>query len=229
MSLRKRIEQSESLAAFLAAIIGRYLTFCDRTTRWEKKGQKELQAALAEGPVLLVIWHSRLVMVGHHWPRKSGSLSTLHDTSPIARVVGAAHRRLDLHPIEMSPRRANRAASRKVLTRVREGISIGITADGPLGPALVLGDPPLEWARTTGLPIFSYAFSTTRGWRTRSWDKMLMPRPFGRGAIVFRRHPTKAARKMDDAAIEALRRDLGELLNETKAEADRLIGLQVGP
>jgi lysophospholipid acyltransferase (LPLAT)-like uncharacterized protein len=208
--------------------MGRYLTFCNRTTRWKIEGQDELKAAMDEGPVLLVIWHSRLMLVGHHWPRAHGSLSTLHDTSPIARVVGAVHQRLKLHPIKMSRRRSNRAASRTVLTRVKEGISIGITADGPVGPALVVRDPPLDWARTTGLPIFSYAFATTKGWRTKSWDEMLMPRPFGKGAIVFRRYPDEVARKLDATALEALRVDMSVFLNETMAAADDLAGVERG-
>lgn len=228
MSLRRRIEKSERLASALAWIVGGYLSLCNRTTRWQTEGLDELKAALDKGPVLVVTWHSRTLMPSLHWPLQEGALSTLHDKSPIGRVTGALQRRLGLKPMEMSRKRSNRAASREVLKRVHAGVSIGMTADGPLGPAMQVKDAPLDWARITGLPIFCYGFSTRRGRRLSSWDQMLVPKPFGKGAYVFAPFEGKAKRKMEANEREALRSDLQAALTAAAHRADQLVGVTPG-
>lgn len=222
MSIRKRIEKSEFLAARVAGLAGCYLAFCNRTTRWQTKGLDDLRTALADGPVLVVMWHSRSVMGALHWPVADAPLSSLYDKSPIGRVSGALQRRVGLQPMEMSRKLSNRAASRIVLKRVKNGVSIGMTGDGPLGPALAVKDAPIEWAKSTGMPIFCYAFSTTKSRRLRSWDQMLVPHPFGKGAYIFRRYPDTVPRKLDAAAHEELRGALCNWMNETTEMADRL-------
>lgn len=228
LSLRKRIESSEFLAAGIAALAGRYLAFCDRTTKWQVDGLDELTTALKDGPVLLVMWHSRSVMGALHWPVDVAPLSSLHDRSPVGRVSGALQRRVGLQPMEMARKRSNRAASRAVLKRVQDGVSIGMTGDGPVGPALAVKDAPLDWARATGLPIFSYAFSTTKGRRLNSWDQMLVPRPFGKGAYVFRQMDGTAPRKPDPQQLAALRDQLDQLLTQAMQDADAMLGLPPG-
>lgn len=224
MSLRRRIEQSQRLAFLLAWLAGGYLALCNRTTRWQVAGSDDLRAALAQGPVLLVMWHSRSVMAALHWPVADGPLTSLYDASPIGRVSGALQRRVGLQSMQMSRKTTNLAASRIVLKRVGEGVSIGMTADGPLGPAGQVKDAPLEWARITGVPVFCYAFATTRGRRLNSWDRMLVPRLFGRGAVVFARFEQTVPRKLDDATRTALRAQIRQFMDETTAQADALIG-----
>lgn len=222
-SLRRKIENSERLAALLAGIAGSYLAFCDRTTRWQVEGQDALEASLRDGPVLLVMWHERSIMGALHWPVKAGPLSSLYANSPIGRVSGALQRRVGLQPMQMSDKQSNIAASRQVLQRVRDGVSIGLTGDGPLGPALVLKDAPLEWARVTGMPVFAYAFATTKGRRLDSWDNMILPRPWGKGAKVFVRFDQEVPRKTGSDETEVLRADLARFLNEVTSRADSLL------
>ena len=229
MSLRSRIEKSEFLAARLAGIAGRYLTFCNQTTQWQVEGLVDLKAALVEGPVLLVMWHSRSVMGALHWPVADGPLSSLYANSPIGRVSGALQRRVGLHPMQMSDKQSNRAASRMILKRVKDGVSIGMTGDGPLGPARQVKDAPLDWARATGIPIFCYAFSTTKGRRLASWDQMLVPKPFGKGAYVFSRFAGTVPRKPNAAELEVLRGEICNWMNDTTQRADKLLGLPAGP
>lgn len=228
MSLRSRIEKSALLAALLARLAGRYLALCHRTTTWQVEGLDDLRDALKDGPVLLVMWHSRSVMGALHWPVADGPLSSLYARSPIGRVSGALQRRVGLQPMEMADGQSNRAASRMILKRVREGVSIGMTGDGPLGPARQVKDAPVDWARATGLPVFCYAFSTTKGKRLASWDHMLVPKPFGRGAYVFRRYPGTIPAKLDAADRAALRSAFGDWMTETTGKADSLLGLPLG-
>lgn len=225
MSLRRRIERSETLAALLATLAGSYLSWCQRTTKWQIEGLEPLKADLAKGPVLLVMWHGRSVMGALHWPVAAGPLSSLYDKSPIGRVSGALQRRVGLQAMEMSRKTANRAASREILKRVKAGVSIGMTGDGPLGPALVLKDAPLEWARVTGMPVYCYAFSTTRARRLSTWDSMLVPKLFGNGAYVFARCDIDLPRKADAAALDVARSQLQGALTAAAARADELAGV----
>jgi lysophospholipid acyltransferase (LPLAT)-like uncharacterized protein len=228
LSFRKRIETSQTLARLIAAVAGSYLAFCHRTTKWNVEGLDDLRSALADGPVVLVLWHSRCLYAGKHWPKKYGSLSTLYNRSPVGRLAGALHRREGLQPMEMSQRLSNQVASRKILKRAMAGVSIGLTADGPIGPALEVKDAPLDWARATGAPVFCYAFSKMRRRRLKSWDQMLVPKPFGKGAYVFQRFEGTVPRKMDAEAREVLRAQMRTFMLNATARADALAGLPPG-
>ncbi|SDF47664.1 lysophospholipid acyltransferase family protein [Limimaricola pyoseonensis] len=229
MSLRKRLARSPALIGTMGGLAHGYLGHCQRRTRWERRGDADLRAALAEGPVLLILRHSRLMLGPFHWPRDTADLSSLHDTSPIARIAGDTHRRSGLTPVAMSPRLSNLAMSRLVMDRLRAGASIGITADGPLGPAGRVNDPPIDWARSIGRPVFFYAYSVERQARAKSWDRLLLPRPGGRGAVVFRRWEGTVPRRLDTQAREAARASLQAGLDAATAEADAMLGLPPGP
>jgi len=229
MSLRKRLENSEWLAAIIGRVVGAYLWACTKSTSWRCEGLDDLQTALADGPVLVLTWHSRSAMGSMHWPKDVAHLSALHNNSPIGRVTGAMQRASGLKPIKMSDKMSNIAASRAILKSVKSGVSMALTGDGPKGPARVLKDAPLEWARVTGIPIFCYAFSTTRGKRMNSWDQMLLPKMFGKGAYVFSRFDRDIPRKMDDAGSAAMRDAMQSWMDETTALADSMIGQAAGP
>ena len=229
MSIRKRLEKSQRLATVVGGGLGRYLALADRTTRWQFEGMDDLKTALSDGPVLVLTWHSRLIGGSLHWPSEVAPLATLFNDSPIGRVAGAVQSRIGLRPMQMSARASNMAASRVILRQIRNGDSVALAGDGPKGPARVLKDAPLEWARVTGLPIFCYAFSTTRGWRVNSWDRMLVPKLYGQGISVFRRFDRQVPRQLDAAARADLGNALRDFLNETTAHADRALGLEPGP
>jgi len=219
MTLRDRIEHSKILAWCLAWLAGGYLTLCQRTTRWEYTGLDDLKSDLADGPVLLLMWHGRSLLGPVHWPVEAGPLSSLYDASPIGRVSGALQRRRGLQPMEMSNKMSNLAASRVVLRRVRAGVSIGMTGDGPLGPALAVKDAPLEWARVMKRPVYGYAFATRRHRILGSWDNMMLPLPFTTGRVVFARFDAEVVGKMDEVARDGLK----GLLDKVVAVADGTI------
>lgn len=220
-SLRYRIEHSWILANLLARIASSYLRLCNATTRWDKTGLEALEADLATGPVLVVTWHERLLMGPVHWPVAAGQLSSLYASSAIGRVSGAMQRQFGLQPMEMSENATNIAASRIILSRVRDGVSIGMTVDGPLGPARVVKNAPIDWARVMQRPVYVFAFSTKRHKRLGSWDRMLLPLPFTRGKVVFEKWQEVVPRKADAEVAEKLRASLARLLERVAEKVDR--------
>lgn len=223
MALRERLEKSTRLAGLVATLAGSYLGFCQRTTRWQSAGYDDLRAALQTGPVLVVMWHERSIMGGYHWAGPRGSISTLHADSPVARVAGALHRRAGMEATEMAEKGSNVSASRAIMKRLRSGVSIGMTTDGPRGPARVVQPAALLWAGATGVPVFCYAFATSRAKRLDTWDRMMLPKPFGRGAMVMARYHGEIPARIDAEALPALCADLKAFMDAATAQADAMV------
>lgn len=219
--LRTRIEHSRVIASVLARIVGAYLTLCQRTTRWDVEGVADLKAALEEGPVLLVLWHQRSIMAAIHWPVDIGPLSSLYAASAIGRVSGALQRQRGLLPMEMADKTSNLAASRLVLRRFREGASIGMTGDGPLGPDHVMKSAPLEWASRGPMRVWGYGFDTERKHHLDTWDQMIFPRPFGRGRIIFEPLDLELIARPTEQQRKAAQDALSEHLNNLDARLNR--------
>jgi lysophospholipid acyltransferase (LPLAT)-like uncharacterized protein len=124
---------------------------------------------------------------------------------------------------------SNIATSRIVLRRVRDGVCIGLAADGPQGPNGQMKDAPLEWARVMKRPIYGYAFSVKRHKILGSWDKMILPLPFTRGIAVFERFDGIITGKMNAAETGTAWTDLSKLLNSVADAADEELMLTSRP
>lgn len=60
---------------------------------------------------------------------------------------------------------------------------IVITPDGPRGPRHSISDGPIIIAQKKGVKIRIANYEASRFWEFKSWDKMLLPKPFSR--IVY--------------------------------------------
>ena len=92
----------------------------------------------------------------------------------------------------------------------------------------MLKDPPIDWARAAGLPVFVYGWAIAGMPRAKSWDRMLLARPFARGAAVFRRWEGEVPRRLDEATRERLRADLAALLTAVAEEARVIVAPRGG-
>jgi hypothetical protein len=211
-TLRRRLARSPLLTGALARLIAGYLRLCRASSRWQVDGTEDLRAALAEGPVIVLIWHECTLMAPLDWARIGAPLSSLRDTSPVGQVSGAVQARFGLSPAAMAGGASNRAASRDILRRFGRGVSIGLTGDGPTGPARVLKPAALDWARVTGAPVFLYAFAARRHRRLSTWDRMILPLPFTTGLSAYRRWPGALPRHATPAGQAALTLDLAAAL-----------------
>jgi lysophospholipid acyltransferase (LPLAT)-like uncharacterized protein len=228
MSLRKRLERSAWLTNALAFLIMGYARFCCATITWIEVGRDELKEDLKNGPIVLILWHSRLFLGPAHWPQKTAKLTTLRDPSVAGRLSAAFQECFGMEPIAMSATGSSHQQLKLVLKSMACGNSLGLTADGPIGPALKAKDHAIDWARISGRPVWLYAFSVKKGIRLTSWDSMLLPKPFTKGVLVYREWPVSIPRNADETALETARMNLTSALNRVQAEADSMLGLPPG-
>jgi hypothetical protein len=90
---------------------------------------------------------------------------------------------------------------------VRDGATAVIPGDGPRGPRYLLKPGVTKLARLTELPVNSFYLSPQRAWVLRSWDALLVPKPFSRVVMVWGRPvpPPEAGEREEETrlAVEA--------------------------
>lgn len=62
---------------------------------------------------------------------------------------------------------------------IKEGYDIGITPDGPKGPRGEVADGIIVMAQKTKAKIVLVEIKPTKFWQLNSWDKFVIPKPFG--------------------------------------------------
>lgn len=67
---------------------------------------------------------------------------------------------------------------------LKRGSSIITTPDGPNGPIFEFKAGNVLMARVSGAPLVPVACAADRSWRLKSWDKMMIPKPFARIVIA---------------------------------------------
>ncbi len=225
MNLRRKLENSDLLAAALSSLLAGYLRLCFATTRWDRSGVDGLIQDLRDGPVILVLWHGRLMIGPSSWPTEVADLYTLRDPSPAGRLSSETQTRLGMRPVKMHPKASNMTASRRVLRLIRDGNSLALTADGPEGPAREAKQAAVEWARATGRPVYLFAWSAKRALRLKTWDRLMIPLPFTHGAYGYRRWQAKIPKRPNPEDYKNLRRDLSDALDDIARDMDRRVGV----
>lgn len=225
MSLRKRIADSAGFQNGVASLCARYLRFVHRSSDWERRGFEEMDRLVAGGePVIVVLWHQRLLMTPWFFPVHLGPVCSITSSARAGSMAGLIQTKFGFQTVAMSSHKRHVALSRAVLGKIRDGVSIGIAADGPRGPERQMSTVPLVWARSSGKRVFLVSFSAEKMRETGTWDRMLLPAPWNRGVILCREWAREVPRKASEAEFEALRLDMQEALNDVTAESDRLVG-----
>ena len=183
-------------------------------------GEAEIRRREREGErFILVFWHRHLLLMPYAYRgrRISVLVSQSRDGELIARTVA----RLGIHASRGSSSRGGAAGLRGLLRRAREGYDLAFTPDGPRGPAGVVQPGVILAAASTGWPIVPVAIAASRSRRLASWDRFLVPLPFGTVHYVYG-EPLAVPRGTRGEEIESAAAELARRLDLTEAAAERL-------
>lgn len=226
MSLRKKIADSETVLNWVARRIAGYIRKVHKNTKWQRIGYEELDVLAETGePVIVVLWHQRLAQSPYFFPLDKGRICSITSAARAGSMVGRVQMLFGMDTIAMSSHKRHVALSREVLGKMKQGISIGIAADGPRGPERISSTVPLIWARASGKRVFGITYSVRHGREASSWDRLLLPRARrNEGVFLCREWTETVPRKASEDEIEALRQNLEAHMNDITAEADRMVG-----
>jgi lysophospholipid acyltransferase (LPLAT)-like uncharacterized protein len=120
------------------------------------------------------LWHENLLVPAYLFARcRIAVLISQHRDGELITQVA---RRLGFEVARGSATRGGASGVRQLLQLARRW-HLAITPDGPRGPRRQLKEGVLHLARWSGLPVVPVGFAYQRPWRTRSWDRLVIPRP----------------------------------------------------
>lgn len=218
------------IQAVLAWMLAQWMRVCFATIRWTHHNQVAAEQVWADGGgVVCAFWHSRLALAPACWPRdRAQPAKALISLSPDGQFLARAVARLGFPAIRGSSSNKDKAdrakggsqALRDGLRQLKVG-ALGVTPDGPRGPVRIMAEGFPLMARLSGAPVLLIGLSCKPAIRLNSWDRALLPLPFGRGAIVW-----EATRYPEGADLSAVAADWAERLTAVEAAADALTGLE---
>jgi lysophospholipid acyltransferase (LPLAT)-like uncharacterized protein len=185
----------------LAGVGGAALDAIMGSCRYRTEGDENYAQFHRQGkPVVFTLWHGRLLPATYH--HRGQSVVTLVSLHRDGEYITRAVRRWGYTAVRGSTSRGGLEALRELIRHVKQGRSLAITPDGPLGPFQKMKPGPAIIAQRTGAPIIPVASAASRGWFFGSWDRFLIPRPFARCQIAYG-EPVFVPRQADEAQIQA--------------------------
>lgn len=225
MSFYKTLMRKQAPRAGACWLMARYIRLIRIFGRWSIEGTEIPERLLAEKrPFLVAFWHGRLLMMSEAWPYDAAFnmvVSRHPDGQLIARTIG----HLGFGIIPGSSTRGGGSVVRAMLRALKAGECVGVTPDGPQGPRMRASPGIVEVARLAGVPIVPIAFTSRPSRLINSWDRLMVPLPFGRGIIRWGK-PLEVASDADKAAVREAAKLLEDRLNRLVHDLDEALGLR---
>lgn len=203
------------LAANLYKFLG---ATCTREVRGEEHFEGMLQT---RGTALLALWHESTGILACLYKGRNfhSTASYSFDGELAARMVHS----FGAEVVRGSSSRGGSSALENMEKALGHVPAVGITLDGPRGPRRVAKPGIAILAARTDTPIVPSAVAITRCWRTRSWDRFIIPKPFAH--IIYAYAPPIPAPPTEEPEdIERCRLAVETALNALHDAIEREVG-----
>jgi lysophospholipid acyltransferase (LPLAT)-like uncharacterized protein len=182
-NLRRKISGYISSATVISHLLHAVIWLLRRTMAVTYVGSGIMPSFAARGEGFIgVFWHSRLLMLPFIYPgSRIHILISIHrDGEIIANVM----KRFGFGLVRGSSTKGGMAALREMIALLKQGSDLGVTPDGPKGPAEVVKGGVAQLAKLSGKAVIPISYSASRSVRCTSWDRFLLPIPFSRMVFV---------------------------------------------
>lgn len=172
------------------------------------------------GAVLYCFWHGDLLIPMYAY-RGSGTVALVsgHRDGVMLRKILTS---LGFNTVVGSITRGGAMALRGLLTSAKKGARLCVPPDGPKGPACKAKKGVIYLASRAGLPVVPAGIATSNCWRVRSWDRMVVPKPFSK-IVIYRGETIRVPRTAGNEELEAWAIRLEDAINDARAKAARIL------
>ncbi len=182
--------------------------------RFAWREEKAVVGTWHRSALFLVWYYRRLRPVVMFSRSRDGELIAGYAENLGVRAVRGSSSRGGVNALRTMIRFLRRPGPRKAAT----------VLDGPRGPRFVARPGMLQLARNAGVPFIPLVMSASPAVTLkRTWDHTLIPLPFSRVVVIYGR-PLTIGADIRGPQLEATCREVGDLLNRLRREADHRVG-----
>jgi len=142
-----------------------------------------------KGSFIFAVWHEQVVsvMYGHAWTKPYLALSSRSKDGDYAAFVSE---KMGFVAVRGSSKKKNvdkggKEVLKEYISKLGEGISGGLTVDGPKGPRQKCKIGAVIMSQESGAPILPVVGIASSYWEFNSWDKFKIPKPFSKIHMVY--------------------------------------------
>ncbi len=136
---------------------------------------------LTQEPIIFACWHGELLMLPYLYThyRKTPHAKVLISNHFDGELISRTIRYFGLGTLAGSTTRNAARVLIQSIKSLKNGYDIGITPDGPKGPRHEVSDGVIVMAQKAKAKIVLVEIKPTKKWQLGSWDKFVIPKPFG--------------------------------------------------
>lgn len=140
-----------------------------------------LPSIIPKEPVIFAFWHADLLMQPYLYTqfRKVPKANVLISEHFDGKIIAAVIAFFGLGTIRGSTTRGGAKVLIQGLKSLEEGYDIGITPDGPKGPRYTIANGIVVMAQKRNTKVIIFHCRPSSYWQLSSWDKFVIPKPFG--------------------------------------------------
>lgn len=133
-------------------------------------------------PLIICIWHGDLISQPYNYFtfRKNGIVKGMISHSKDGEIITKLISNFKVGAVRGSSSKGAAKVLISALKELKNGNDLAITPDGPRGPRYSVADGVIALAQKSDANIVCFNSIPTKYWQFKSWDKFILPKPFGK-------------------------------------------------
>ena len=153
-------------------------------------GEEHLLSLINSGkPIMVCVWHGRLLFPSWYIRLKTTNLHAIASRHTDAEIMARILKKWGYRLIRGSTHKGGKAVVQKMAEVFKsKGGIVAVTNDGPKGPPRIAKAGSTSLALKYNVQIITITGSATKYWQIKSWDRFMLPKPFGKIQLIFHHH-----------------------------------------
>lgn len=164
----------KTIAPYILYLIVKFIYATNKKVYHHPKDDKE--------PFILCMWHGDLLsqIFNYHHFRKGWAIKALISENRDGEMIAKIAKLFNCGSIRGSSSKGAAKVLINTLKELKSGIDVAITPDGPRGPRYSIADGVVIISQKSGKNIRCFNATPSKYWQFKSWDKFVLPKPFGK-------------------------------------------------
>ncbi|MDZ7819217.1 MAG: lysophospholipid acyltransferase family protein [Aliarcobacter sp.] len=112
--------------------------------------------------------------------RPNGIVKTMISQSKDGEIIAKVYSLFGIDSIRGSSSKGATKALISTIREIKSGVDVALTPDGPRGPRHTVADGVIAIAQKSSARIVVLNSKPSSYWQFNSWDKFVLPKPFGK-------------------------------------------------